>query len=74
MSHRITEEIWRYTDGTRTIEQYPIRWAKDGTTLSVQVDANSWTSYPPSPGWVRLSPTPWDPSTTPVDPDPPTMP
>lgn len=72
-SHKISEELWRYTDPNtgRIVEQYPIRWAREGADVSIRMDSNSWTPYPPAPGWERRTPTAWDPSTTPVDPDPP---
>lgn len=72
MAHAISDERWRKV-GTRRA-QFPISYDADANgNPTISLDSGYFVPYPP-PGWVRETPTPWDPSTTPIDPDPPTMP
>ena len=68
--HTISDEQWRRAiDGCT---QYPIAFMVSGGQALISMDVGSFVIYPPA-GWVRLTPTEWDPSTGDPDPDPPTL-
>ena len=72
MAHTISDERWRKV-GTRRA-QFPIAYdaGPNGSPI-ISLDSRDWIDYPPF-GWVRETPTPWNPASGDPDPDPPDAP